>query len=197
MRRTLATLTENPNGLPGVNESAEHAKKREAFWSSVKPAHFGVKLGQKSLLAFFPTILLGIFFALLCRFSFGRWLLLKYPSLFSLGLFRKEGPTEEEVASATFKMWFVGHGYSDGSLASQRNKKPDTEVITRVTGPEIGYVTTPIVLLQCALVLLSERDNLPKGGVFTPGIVFGPDLQERLQENGITFDFISKKALPA
>ncbi|KAK6155049.1 hypothetical protein DH2020_009297 [Rehmannia glutinosa] len=163
VRRTLATLTENPHGLPGVNESVENVKKREAFWSSVKPAHFGVKLGKKSL-----------------------------------GTFRKEGPSEDEVASATFKMWFVGQGFSDSSVASQGKKKPDTEVITRVMGPEIGYLTTPIILVQCALVVLNDRDNLPKGGVFTPGIVFGPtDLEKRLQENGISFDFISKKALSA
>ncbi|KAK6129291.1 hypothetical protein DH2020_037000 [Rehmannia glutinosa] len=118
------------------------------------------------------------------------------PSGHLLGTFRKEGPSEDEVASATFKMWFVGQGFSDSSVASQGKKKPDTEVITRVMGPEIGYLTTPIILVQCALVVLNDRDNLPKGGVFTPGIVFGPtDLEKRLQENGISFDFISKKAL--
>ncbi|XP_042010612.1 probable mitochondrial saccharopine dehydrogenase-like oxidoreductase At5g39410 [Salvia splendens] len=196
VRRTQAMLTENPHGLPGVNESVEHVKKREEFWSSTKPAHFGVKLGSKSLLGLFPVITLGVFLGLLSKSRVGRWLLLKFPSFFSVGWFRKKGPSEEEVASATFKMWFVGQGYSDSSLASQGDKKPDTEVVTRVMGPEIGYLTTPIVLLQCALVLLDGRDNLPKGGVYTPGIVFGPtDLEQRLQDNGISFDFISKKAL--
>ncbi|KAL1557149.1 putative mitochondrial saccharopine dehydrogenase-like oxidoreductase [Salvia divinorum] len=196
VRRTQAMLTENPHGLPGVNESVEHVKKREEFWSSTKPAHFGVKLGSKSLLGLFPVITLGVFLGLLSKSRVGRCLLLKFPSFFSLGWFRKKGPSEEEVASATFKMWFVGQGYSNSSLASQGDQKPDTEVVTRVMGPEIGYLTTPIVLLQCALVLLDGRDNLPKGGVYTPGIVFGPtDLEQRLQDNGISFDFISKKYL--
>ncbi|KAL0461592.1 UNVERIFIED_CONTAM: putative mitochondrial saccharopine dehydrogenase-like oxidoreductase [Sesamum latifolium] len=195
VRRTLATLTENPQGLPGVNETADDLKKRETFWSSVKPAHFGVKLGSKSLFGLFPYIMLGIFIGLLCRIALGRRLLLKFPSFFSLGGFRKEGPSEEEVAGATFKMWFVGHGFSD---ASKGNRKPDTQVVTRVAGPEIGYLATPIILIQCAVVVLSKRGSLPKGGVFTPGIVFGPtDLQERLQENGISFDFISKNAISA
>ncbi|XP_011098692.1 probable mitochondrial saccharopine dehydrogenase-like oxidoreductase At5g39410 [Sesamum indicum] len=198
VRRTLSALTENPHGLPGVNESFESAKMREAFWLSVKPAHFGVKLGSKSLLGLFPVIMLGIFIGLLSKSAVGRWLLLKFPSFFSFGWFRKKGPSEDEVASATFKMWFIGQGFSDSSLASQGNKKPDTEIITRVMGPEIGYLTTPIILLQCALLVLKDRDNLPKGGVFTPGIVFGPrDLETRLQENGISFDFISKKTLTA
>ena len=190
VRRTQAAFTENPQGLAGMKESIEHAKSRETFWSSMKPAHFTLKIGSKSLLNLLPLITLGAFLGPLSRSRVGRWLLLKFPSLFSLGLFRKKGPSEEEVVSATFKMWFVGQGYSDNSVALN----PDTQVITRVMGPEIGYLTTPIVLLQCALVLLEDRDNLPKGGVYTPGIVFGPtDLRQRLQENGISFDFISRK----
>lgn len=100
------------------------------------------------------------------------------------------------MRSASFKMWFVGRGFSDMNV-SRDKKKPDMEITTRVMGPEIGYLTTPIILVQCALILLSHRCILPKG-VFPPGIVFGPtDLQERLQQNGISFDLISKKAIRA
>lgn len=196
VRRTLGALVENPGGLPGRNESEEHIRKREAFWSTVKPAHFGVKIGTKSLLGILGFMTFGIFIGILGQFAFGRSLLLKFPSFFSLGMFRKEGPSDEEVRSASFKMWFVARGFSDINLASQGNAKPDMEIVTRVMGPEIGYITTPIILLQCALIVLSQRDNLPKGGVFPAGIVFGPtDLQERLQENGVTFDVVSKNAI--
>ncbi|KDP27197.1 hypothetical protein JCGZ_19896 [Jatropha curcas] len=198
VRRTLATLTENPHGLPGVNESAEQIEKREAFWSMVKPAHFGVKLGAKTVFGVFRYITVGIFIGLLGRNAIGRWLLLKFPSVFSLGWFKKKGPSEDQVRSATFKMWFVGRGFSDINQVLQTTTKPDMEIVTRVTGPEIGYLTTPIILVQCALILLSERNTLPKGGVLPPGIVFGPtDLQERLLLNGISFDIISKKTLNA
>ncbi|RLM84427.1 putative mitochondrial saccharopine dehydrogenase-like oxidoreductase [Panicum miliaceum] len=149
VKRTLSTVTEHPEGLPGAEETPEYAEHRKSFWS----------------------------------------LLLKYPEFFSAGMFSRARPTEEEVKSASFKMWFVGHGYSDTAQASERGSKPDKEVITKVSGPEVGYITTPIVLVQCALVLLSQRGNLPKGGVYTPGAVFGPtDLQQRLQENGMPFD---------
>ncbi|KAL6013488.1 hypothetical protein ACLOJK_003986 [Asimina triloba] len=189
VRRTLSCLTENPHGLPGVNESNEHNEKRESFWGTIKPAHFGVKLGSKSLLGVLQWILFGICIVVFGITAFGRSLLLKFPELFSVGIFRKTGPTEEEVRNATFKMWFIGQGYSDGSLALKGKGKPDREIITRISGPEIGYVTTPIVLVQCALVLLGQRGNLPRGGVLTPGIVFGPtDLQERLQQNGLSFE---------
>ncbi|KAJ4826302.1 hypothetical protein Tsubulata_004053 [Turnera subulata] len=196
VRRTLVHLTENPHGLPGVNESSEQVEKRAAFWSMMKPAHFGVKLGSKTFFGILRTITLGMFIGLLGRNAIGRWLLLKFPSFFSLGWFRKNGPTEDEVKSASFKMWFIGRGFSDINQVSQGNAKPDMEIVTRLMGPEVGYVTTPIVLLQCALILLSQRDNLPRGGVFPPGIVFGAtDLQERLQQNGISFDVISKRTV--
>lgn len=195
VRRSLVTLTENPSGLPGSNESADEAAKRKVFWSTVKPTYFGVKIGTKSFLGILRLITVGVFIGLLGKCSFGRWLLLKFPSIFSLGWFRKKGPTEAEVNSASFKMWFVGHGFSNSSSASLENK-PDTEIITRVMGPEIGYITTPIILVQCALITLNQRGTLPKGGVLPPGIVFGPtDLQERLQQNGMSFDVISKRSL--
>lgn len=192
VRRTLSTLVENPEGLPGVNETAEEIEQRKTFWSSVKPAHFGVKISTKSLVGILRIITVGMFIGLLGKTSFGRWLLLTFPSVFSLGWFRKKGPSEDEVNSASFKMWFVGHGFSNNS-SNEGNVKPDTEIVTRVMGPEIGYLTTPIILVQCALIVLSKREALPKGGTLTPGIVFGPtDLQKRLQENGISFDVISK-----
>nr|AFK40865.1 unknown [Lotus japonicus] len=194
--KTFSILTENSHGLPGVDESTEMVEKRKAFWSSVKPAHFGVKLGSKSFLRILGYIMFGIIIGVLGRTTFGRWLLLKYPSIFSLGGFSKNGPSEEEVESASFKMWFVGHGFSNESLAAQRNSKPDMEIVTRITGPEMGYVTTPIIMIQCALILHSQRKDLPKGGVYPPGIIFGPtDLQQRLQQNGISFDVISKSTL--
>ncbi|MED6161033.1 hypothetical protein PIB30_056943 [Stylosanthes scabra] len=194
VRRTLSTLTEKPAGLPGVNESADAITKRKAFWSFMKPAHFGVKIGSKSLLGILRFVILGNFVRFLQNTSFGRWLLLTFPSIFSLGCFRMKGPSEEEVERASLKMWFVGKGFSNESNTSQGNIIP-MEVITRVSGPEIGYITTPIILVQCALIVLSQRNNLPKGGVYPPGIVFGStNLQEKLENNGISFDFISKSS---
>ncbi|KAH9609458.1 hypothetical protein KSS87_021024 [Heliosperma pusillum] len=197
VRRTLSALTKNPSGLPGVNESPDYITRREKFWATVKPAHFCVKIANKSLLATLRHITIGIFIGLLGTSSWGRSLLLKFPSIFTLGWFNRKGPNEDEVNSASFKMWFVGQGFKDkSSKAGLENRVPDTEIITRIMGPESGYIATPIILVQSALITLSQRGNFPKGGVFPPGIVFGPtDLQERLQQNGISFDFISRRSL--
>ncbi|KAL9258650.1 putative mitochondrial saccharopine dehydrogenase-like oxidoreductase [Drosera capensis] len=112
VRRTQMCLAENPGGLPGVNETPDQIAKREEFWSTVKPAYFGVKLGSKSYFVILKFIIIGIFIGLLGRSSIGRWLLLSFPSFFSLGMFRKTGPTEDEVNSASFKMYFVGRGFT-------------------------------------------------------------------------------------
>nr|GEX42742.1 hypothetical protein [Tanacetum cinerariifolium] len=117
--------------------------------------------------------------AAFCWGGFGRWLLLTFPSFFNFGGSKKGSPTEEQADSESFKMWLVGQGFTDANLASQGNAKPDTEISTRVMGPEIGYLTTLIILVQCALILLNQRQDLRKGGIFHPGIVFGPtDLQD-------------------
>jgi short subunit dehydrogenase-like uncharacterized protein len=189
VKRTLSTFIEHPEGLPGAEEAPGYAEHRKNFWSSVKPAHFSVKIASRSLMIIVCFFVVGLLIGLLAKFPLGRYVLLKYPEFFSAGMFSRAGPTEEEVNSSSFKMWFVGHGYSDVAHASERGSKPDKEVITKVSGSDVGYITTSIILVQCSLILLSQRGNLPKGGVYTPGAVFGPtDLQWRLQENGLSFD---------
>lgn len=196
VRRTLAFLTEKSCGLQGVKEKPEQQEKRINFWSKIKPAHFGMKIASKNLFNVFGFITVGLSIGTLTKFSIGRWLLLKYPEFFSLGWFRKGGPTETEIATSSFKMWFIGLGFSHINLVCHEDAKPDMEIITRLSGPEFGYVSTSIILIQCALIVLKQREDLPKGGVYTPGIVFGPtDLQKRLQENGISFDIISKSVM--
>jgi len=33
----------------------------------------------------------------------------------------------------------------------------DVQIVTRVSGPEVGYVTTPIAVVESALTILDER----------------------------------------
>jgi short subunit dehydrogenase-like uncharacterized protein len=66
---------------------------------------------------------------------------------------------------------------------------PTKRIVTTITGPEPGYVTTPICVVQAAYVLLNEQNKLPKGGgVFTPGAAFAETtLLDRLQGRDIKF----------
>jgi hypothetical protein len=156
-------LQEHANSLPELNKNPKDGSKKERILVTCEPVHFGQKLGSKSLLGILGYITFGIILGIFGSTSFGRWLLVKYPQVFTLGSFSKNGPYEEEVESAPFKIWFMGHGFSNESLAANGNSKPDMEVITRITRPEMGHVTTPIIMIECALVLLRKRNNLPKG----------------------------------
>ena len=46
--------------------------------------------------------------------SWGRWLMLKFPEVFSLGMFSKQGPTEEQMDTTWFRMTFYTQGFSCG-----------------------------------------------------------------------------------
>jgi short subunit dehydrogenase-like uncharacterized protein len=188
VRRTHATMVDNPNGLPKGELSDEEP------WVSIKPVHYGCYVVQKSFVGIIELFILGFILVVFTRFKFGQKLLVQYPELFSLGVFHKEGPSEEEIEQASFKMYYVGRGYSDSARITS-GSKPDKEVVTRVSGPETGFITTPIVLIQAALIMLDERRRLPKGGVLTPAVFGGTDYIQRLQKNGMSFDVISMKKI--
>ncbi|XP_063775830.1 saccharopine dehydrogenase-like oxidoreductase [Pseudophryne corroboree] len=59
---------------------------------------------------------------------------------------------------------------------------------------KIGYVTTPIAMVQAGVTILKEPSSLPKkGGVYTPGAAFSKTkLIERLDKAGIHLSVISK-----
>ena len=63
------------------------------------------------------------------------------------------------------------------------------QIVTRVHGPEPGYVATPIFLSAAALTLLADRPKLPHGGVFTAGVLFKDSSYiSRLKSLGIKFE---------
>lgn len=71
--------------------------------------------------------------------------------------------------------------------------------MTRVSGPEPGYVATPIIFVELARSFLEQRATLPpliqQGGVYTPGAVFYSEptkLIERLRAAGIDFAVVQQ-----
>lgn len=146
----------------------------------------------------FTSVLLLIFgalFTVLASFSFGRWLLLKYPRVFSYGFFSHEGPTPAQMAQTKFSMTFVAHGYPNGRrlpAEEQHTSAPNLKMVAQISGPEPGYVATPIFLVESAYAILRNSGKFPvKGGVLTTAAAFGQtNMIERLQKQGITFEVI-------
>ncbi|XXQ32870.1 Saccharopine dehydrogenase NADP binding domain-containing protein [Plasmodiophora brassicae] len=136
-------------------------------------------------------LLLGSVFSVLARFRWGRYLLLKFPSVFSAGLVSRQGPTEQQVKGTRFALTFFGKGYSKDAPTGN---PPDVDVKAVCEGPDPGYRATSIAVVQCALVICREKATMPtQGGVLTPGAAFlGTSLIDRLHRNGITFTTASK-----
>ncbi len=105
-------------------------------------------------------------------------------------------------------MTMFGSGYSaqmlprnnlDEYLTSGKSlPKPDVRVKVVVSGPEAGYVATPIYLIEVAKLVLEhtssssyrEGSNKIQPGVFSPSAALEPvcdQLYERLGKEGCTF----------
>lgn len=150
-----------------------------------------------------PNLFLGILMAIMGAIFFamvklkcGRYLLKNHTSLFTLGMFSKDGPTKEQIEGTSFDMFIVGHGY-DNKLSDpneQHAEKPNKTVVIKVSGPEPAYAATPICMVQTALVVLKETEKLPEqGGVFSPGAaLLNTTLISRLRKDGITYEVIKK-----
>uniref|UniRef100_T1IIF4 RING-type domain-containing protein n=1 Tax=Strigamia maritima TaxID=126957 RepID=T1IIF4_STRMM len=154
-----------------------------------RPFQMAAYLRMPSLLVAILTVIGAIIFALLASFNFGRKLLEKYPRLFSFGTFSKNGPTEQQIKETSFTTTIIGIGY-DEKLADPTDDHatpPTTKMVVKVKGPEPGYITTPICMIQAGMVLLEEMDRLPgKGGVYTPGGAFvNTTIIDRLTSNGL------------
>ncbi|GIX91328.1 saccharopine dehydrogenase-like oxidoreductase [Caerostris darwini] len=132
-------------------------------------------------------------FGFLSLFSFGKYLLIKYPSFFTAGFFSSKGPTRQQVMEGSTKFVLYGEGWKDklSEPTDQHTSKPDTRIKLTIEGPEPGYPLTSKCMVQAGLTILQETDKLPlKGGVLTPGVAFeNTGLIDRLEKRGITFKF--------
>lgn len=111
-----------------------------------------------------------------------------YIDVLSLGRIRSEGPTVDEISSSGFQTKIFAHG------TDKDGKK--TVFRTVVSGPDPGYVTTPISLLISAETILLNTDGIlkGKGGVYTPGALFADtNIIQRLTQERIMFCTATKK----
>ncbi|KZT28298.1 hypothetical protein NEOLEDRAFT_1167606 [Neolentinus lepideus HHB14362 ss-1] len=158
--------------------------------AGLPPIQFGAYLVIPSLRVLLLMMFYLTIFSFLAIRKWGRDLLLRHPKLFSHGTVYKDGPPIDALKYTAFQETFVAKGYSTG-LDPKSGAKPDVEIVTRVTGPDVGYVATPILFLFCARVLLQERDRV-RCGVLTPAVAFGEtELIEELNKDGrVTFSVV-------
>ncbi|EFN50859.1 hypothetical protein CHLNCDRAFT_59409 [Chlorella variabilis] len=130
----------------------------------------------------------GSMFQFLAGKPWGRSLLLQYPRLFTYGMFSHEGPSERQLSEASFQFTNIAKGYSKGAPEAP-DQAPDIEIVTRVSGPEPGYISCAIFVVQAAITLLEERQSLGLPGVHTPASLLRDTTYiDRLRSRGIKFE---------
>jgi short subunit dehydrogenase-like uncharacterized protein len=164
------------------------------------PVQYSALMTIKNSFWLFIFMLFGALLRFLVQWSWGRSLVLSHPRFFTFGAFSHEGPNAAQLASTTFSMTFFASG-TFGSVDEVRARGPNpsnSRATVRISGPEPGYVATPLFLLAAAYELLErERCVAVKGGVLTPAAAFrGPNsrLQQRLELMGIKFEVIDQCA---
>ena len=137
--------------------------------SNVAPAQVGMCLATNTLLQLIGYVLFGIILSMLSNLSFGK-ILLKYPQLFTFGYFSHDGLSLEDLQKCSFSINFFSKDYCNNKDIT-KNKQLDYKVITRVNGPELGYIATPMVLVASELCVLRGEVNA-LSGILTTAIYF-------------------------
>jgi short subunit dehydrogenase-like uncharacterized protein len=89
------------------------------------------------------------------------------------------------MKETTFSITNFGRGYSSGA-PEHPGQAPDVEVVTRVSGPEPGYIACSIFIVQAAITVLDERATLGIAGVYTPALLLqNTHYVDRLTSKGI------------
>uniref|UniRef100_H0WX57 Saccharopine dehydrogenase-like oxidoreductase n=2 Tax=Otolemur garnettii TaxID=30611 RepID=H0WX57_OTOGA len=184
----------NEYSVPFLGSDASVVKRTQRYlYENLEesPVQYAAYITVGGITSVIKLMFAGLFFLFFVRFGIGRQLLIKFPWLFSFGYFSKQGPTQKQLDTSSFTVTFFGQGYSEG--CSPEKSKPNVRICTQVKGPEAGYVSTPIAMVQAAMTLLNDVSDLPKvGGVFTPGAAFSKTkLIDRLNKRGIEFSVIS------
>lgn len=155
------------------------------------PVHYSAYFNVSSFFWACAFIVFGGLFGFLARFPLGRKLLLKYPGIFTLGMFSHAGPNAEQLRRAKFSMTFIARGYARAPPSYTQLPALDSKIVTRVSGPEPGYVATPIFLVESARCVLEEHASVPRGVLTTASAFASTSLIDRLKASGIQFEVLS------
>jgi len=125
-------------------------------------------------------------------FDFGKKHVLEHPGFWTAGVFSHDGPSEEQMAKTSFSMTFHASGFTkESAAAGEISGTPDVKVVTRVSGPEPGYVATPIFVVAAALTCIEDHKKMGPGGVKTPSMAFkGTGYRQKLIKRGIKFEVL-------
>lgn len=179
--------------FPGSDRSIVNRSVRFDYEVNQKrPFQVGAYIQLSSFIYMMLVVVFGFIVGVMAKFSLGRSIILKYPHIFTFGVFRHGGPSKKQIETSSFSITLIGKGWKDKltDVDSQHDTPPDSKIVVRVSGPEAGYVTTPICMVQCAVTLLKEvsKDKMC-GGVYTTASIFrGTSLVDRLTKHNVKYE---------
>lgn len=147
---------------------------------------------KSAIWAILLMLWLSVFF-ILAKIEFIRKYLQKYPEIFSFNIFKKSGPTDEQIKEASFVIWFFGSGWSDKlPIDEHHSSAPNKQITARCDGPDAGYIATSACAVSAALTILRDKEDMPEGGgVLTTASAFKKTkIYDRLEKFGITFKIV-------
>uniref|UniRef100_A0A1I8PW73 Saccharopine dehydrogenase NADP binding domain-containing protein n=1 Tax=Stomoxys calcitrans TaxID=35570 RepID=A0A1I8PW73_STOCA len=186
--------------FPGSDRSVVMRSQRFLYEQDKKrPIQMHAYVAFGSYLTACLVAMAAVTFGLLAKFSFGRRLLLKYPSLFSFGFASHEGPSEADMERTYFTMTMKALGWPklETSLTTEPSGSPTKSLMVRVSGPNPGYGSTCVALLSTAKTILRDSSKMPStGGVYPPGAAFaktGLISELEKHEHGMKFEILANK----
>lgn len=184
-------------GFPGSDMSIVRRSQRAIAQQRGQPR--GVGYSMYVFVGFMGMVKLAIgggLLGVLCKWGWGRKLLLKFPSFFTFGSFTSEGPNADQLARTHGRIVLRAYAPRDeagNEVSSARGAGQRKDVIASgvVSFPEPGYIATSRIVVAAAASLLLERDTVlhtleRKGGVVTSAEALRETgLWQRLQQRGI------------
>lgn len=137
-------------------EFNEHPASLRTYYkarSTLEMLGIGLGGGAFGLFNFFPPF---------------RWFVEKFPLVATFGWFSHAGPSRKQIDGASFTATFIGRGWSQADAdevsdpTAEPKGKPNKKVVLKVEGPDPGYITTAICLVQAGLTLLTQRHLMPR-----------------------------------
>ncbi|OEU18548.1 hypothetical protein FRACYDRAFT_224855 [Fragilariopsis cylindrus CCMP1102] len=174
------------NDLKNDSQSSPSSSPSPSLLEKDPLPRMSVCFGVDSKSAAYKILGYGAIFSTLARFQYGCKLLHGSPELFTNGMFREGGPTEEEMQKGSFETFCTAYGM---------NREEKVRVSCK--GPEPGYVATPKIIVALAVCVLRHRDEVKygnDGGVMVPGVAFGESdaVFDLLKNEGIEFKVLNE-----